>query len=200
MCTAVVGGSIQRAAARISAPSDQSSTSPMSSQRINDRRSSVRDAPLVSVDAVPGVAFSGYAMLEVAFSVSGIAVTLQNNILRRLAAAGRSCAHTHRCVLVRPLGLKREAGSLAAPRLLLYCRREAEGGAGGAHRKSGVKTASISNDSARWRHTDSSVHYDYNSLLLPRFAECNWKFQPAQRAQKIATSTHAVARRDLMNG
>jgi hypothetical protein len=45
-----------------------------------------------------------------------------------------------------------------------------------AHRKSGVKTASILKFSARWSHTNSSAHYDYNSLLLPRIAECNWKF------------------------
>jgi hypothetical protein len=46
-----------------------------------------------------------------------------------------------------------------------------------AHRKSGVKTVSISHSycSARWSHTKSSVHYVYNSLLLPHFGECNWK-------------------------
>ena len=44
------------------------------------------------------------------------------------------------------------------------------------HRKSGVNTVVISEFSARWSHTKSSVHYDYNSLLLPSIAECNWKF------------------------
>src|SRR6202035_3269773 len=37
MCTAVVGGSIHRAARRISAASDQRSTTPMTSHRIRDR-------------------------------------------------------------------------------------------------------------------------------------------------------------------
>src|SRR5579862_3764780 len=37
MCTAVVGGSIHRAARRITAASDQRSTTPMTSHRIKDR-------------------------------------------------------------------------------------------------------------------------------------------------------------------
>jgi hypothetical protein len=49
-----------------------------------------------------------------------------------------------------------------------------------AHRKSGVNTAAVLNFPARWSHTKSSVHYDYNSLLLPRIAECNWKIWRAE--------------------
>jgi len=72
-----------------------------------------------------------------------------------------------------PKNAKRGAWRL--PARFFRSRRDAEGVAGGAHRKSGVKTASISNYSARWSHTNPSVHYDYNSLLLPRIGECNWK-------------------------
>jgi hypothetical protein len=59
------------------------------------------------------------------------------------------------------------------------------------HRKSGVNTVVISKFSARWSHTNSSVQYDYNSLLLPRIAECNWKFRRAAM-QKIIATTHAA--------
>src|ERR1700676_1362046 len=61
MCTAVVGGSIHRAATRISAASDQRSTTPMTSHRIKDRRKPVRSGVLVCV--------------------FGIAVTFQNDSL-----------------------------------------------------------------------------------------------------------------------
>src|ERR1700730_5270671 len=64
MCTAVVGGSIHRAATRISAASDQRSTTPMTSHRIKDRRKPVRSGVLVCV--------------------FGIAVTFQNNSLAGL--------------------------------------------------------------------------------------------------------------------
>src|SRR5580704_5088543 len=89
MCTAVVGGSIQRAATSISAASNQSTTAPMSSQRIDDRRNPARTGGLASVFGMFGVVVFG-----IVGSVSGMAVTLQNNILRRVAAAGRSCAPT----------------------------------------------------------------------------------------------------------
>src|ERR1700758_5170676 len=59
MCTAVVGGSIQRAATSISAASDQRSTMPTMRNRIRDRRNPVRSGVL------------GCA--------SGISVTFQNN-------------------------------------------------------------------------------------------------------------------------
>src|SRR5580693_46105 len=61
MCTAVVGGSIHRAATRISAASDQRSTTPMTSHRIKDRRKPVPSGVLVCV--------------------FGIAVTFRNNSL-----------------------------------------------------------------------------------------------------------------------
>src|SRR5215469_2514949 len=48
MCTAVVGGSIQRAATRISTVSDHSSSSPMTSQLATDRRKLVRGRILAS--------------------------------------------------------------------------------------------------------------------------------------------------------
>jgi hypothetical protein len=71
-------------------------------------------------------------------------------------------------------------GAWRLPACFFRSHRDAECFASGAHRKSGVRTASISNDSARWSHTNSSVHYDYNSLLLPRIAECNWKILRAE--------------------
>ena len=101
MCTAVVGGSIQRAATSISAASDQSTTTPMRSQRINDRRNTVRDGALASVFVIAGFAIGGVVM-----SVSGMAVTFCNDIPRRVAAGGRSCllarANTERCGELRP--------------------------------------------------------------------------------------------------
>src|ERR1039457_5024315 len=66
MCTAVVGGSIHRAATRISAASDQRSTTPMTRHRIKDRTKPVRSGVLVSV--------------------FGIAVTFQNDSLGWVAA------------------------------------------------------------------------------------------------------------------
>jgi hypothetical protein len=71
-------------------------------------------------------------------------------------------------------------GAWRLPACFFHGCRDAEGVAGGAHRKSGVKSASISKLSARWSHTNPSVHYVYNSLLLPRIAECNWKIRRAQ--------------------
>src|SRR6266446_4306104 len=49
MCTVVVGGSIHRAATRVSAASDQRTTTPMTSHRIKDRRKPVRNGVLVCV-------------------------------------------------------------------------------------------------------------------------------------------------------
>src|SRR5271167_2297395 len=75
MCTAVVGGSIHRAAPRISAANDQRSTTPMTSHRMKDRRKPVRSGVLVCV--------------------FGIAVTFQNNSLGWVAADGMIlCART----------------------------------------------------------------------------------------------------------
>src|ERR1700731_2268961 len=59
MCTAVVGGSIQRAATSISAASDQRSTMPTMRNRIRDRRNPMRGRDLGGA--------------------SGISVTYQNN-------------------------------------------------------------------------------------------------------------------------
>src|SRR5258707_4612306 len=86
MCTAVVGGSIHRAATRISAASDQRSTTPMTSQRINHRRKLLRSGVLVCGSA--------------------IAVTFQNNSLGcRLWMI--SCARTESAAfLLRSLGTK----------------------------------------------------------------------------------------------
>src|ERR1700726_885897 len=61
MCTAVVGGSIHRAATRISTASDQRSATPMRNHRTKDRRVPFRS----------GV-FEG---------ISGFSITLQNNRL-----------------------------------------------------------------------------------------------------------------------
>src|SRR5580658_5472149 len=68
MCTAVDGGSIHRAARRISAASDQRSTTPMASHRTKDRRKPLRS-----------VVFA---------SVSGFSITFQNNRLGWVAAYG----------------------------------------------------------------------------------------------------------------
>src|ERR1700686_3305411 len=65
MCTAVVGGSIHRAAKRIRAASDQRITTTTTSHRIKDRRKPVRS--------------------EVLGSAFGIAVTIQNNSLSGVA-------------------------------------------------------------------------------------------------------------------
>jgi hypothetical protein len=62
MCTVVDGGSIHRAARRISAASDQTSATPMASHRTKDRREPLRG----------GVLGGG---------VSGFSVTFQNNSL-----------------------------------------------------------------------------------------------------------------------
>src|ERR1035438_6705659 len=51
MCTAVVGGSIHRAATRISEASDQRSTTPMTSHRIKDRRKPVQSGVLPYVSS-----------------------------------------------------------------------------------------------------------------------------------------------------
>src|SRR5260370_32681196 len=61
MCTAVDGGSIHRAARRISAASHQTSTTPITSHRTKDRRKPLRSGVL------------GY--------VSGFSVTFQNTSL-----------------------------------------------------------------------------------------------------------------------
>src|SRR5580698_8642413 len=71
MCTAVDGGSIHRAATRISAASDQRSTTPMPSHRTRDRRTKGRRKPLPT---------------RVSGSVSGFSVTLQDNSAGWLAA------------------------------------------------------------------------------------------------------------------
>jgi hypothetical protein len=76
MCTAVDGGSIHRAATRISAASDQRSTTPMPSHRTRDRRTEDRRTkgrrkPLRT---------------RVSGSVSGFSVTLQDNSAGWLAA------------------------------------------------------------------------------------------------------------------
>src|SRR5580765_8630468 len=47
MCTAVVGGSIHRAASRINAASSQASTAAMTSHRKQERRSPVRSEVLI---------------------------------------------------------------------------------------------------------------------------------------------------------
>lgn len=52
--------------------------------------------------------------------------------------------------------LNAKRGTWRLPACFFRGRRDAEGFAGGAHRKSGVKSASISNCSARWSHTNSS--------------------------------------------
>src|SRR5579864_100722 len=59
MCTAVVGGSIQRAATRISTASDQRNATPMRNHRTKDRSEPFRGGVLVCV--------------------SGFSLTLQNN-------------------------------------------------------------------------------------------------------------------------
>jgi hypothetical protein len=73
MCTAVDGGSIHRAARRISAASDHRSTTPMANHRTKDRRTKDRRKPLRS---------------GVLGCVSGFSVTFQNNSLGGVAAYG----------------------------------------------------------------------------------------------------------------
>src|SRR5580700_4241364 len=70
MCTAVDGGSIQRAAKRVSAASDQTSTAPTASHRIKDRIRRLRSCVLEGV--------------------SGFSITFQNNSLSWVAAHGGS--------------------------------------------------------------------------------------------------------------
>src|SRR5579859_2388939 len=70
MCTAVVGGSIHRAATRISTASDQKSAAPMRNHRTKDRKKPFRCG-------VPG-------------GVSGFSVTLQHNRLRWIDIAPAS--------------------------------------------------------------------------------------------------------------
>src|SRR5437899_3841488 len=107
MCTAVVGGSIHRAATKISAASDQRSTTPMTSHRTKDRRKPVRRGVWVCV--------------------SGIAVTFQNNSLgwvmltirwpsKSFARAARNASVTQfeSCAPLRPVGLQRDAFRLIA--------------------------------------------------------------------------------------
>src|SRR5208337_4312752 len=100
MCTAVVGGSIHRVATRISAASDQRSTTPMTSHRIKDRRKSVRSGVLVSV--------------------FGIAITFQTNSLgcRMLPVSRFSRA----CPERQPKGGRQCRGhdQAGAPRLALF--------------------------------------------------------------------------------
>src|ERR1700682_1757893 len=76
MCTAVDGGSIHRAARRISAASDQTSTTPITSHRTKDRRKPLRSGVLGGV--------------------SGFSVTLQNTSLGSVAAHACSYARTRR--------------------------------------------------------------------------------------------------------
>src|ERR1035441_1385964 len=72
MCTAVVGGSIQRAARRVRAAADQRSTTPMTIHRIRDRRGILRGGVLVSV--------------------FGVTVTSQNNSRGRVGRVGKRSA------------------------------------------------------------------------------------------------------------
>src|ERR1700722_766204 len=94
MCTAVVGGSIHRAATRISAASDQRSTTPMTSHRIKDRRKSARRGVLVSL--------------------FGIAVTFQNNRLGWVAADGCDAAF----LVAEPKSSPTDCGKLSAQHAL----------------------------------------------------------------------------------
>ena len=64
MCTTVVGGSIHRAARRISAANDQTSATPMTSLRTEDRRKPLRSRVLEG-------------------GASGFSVTFQNNSLAK---------------------------------------------------------------------------------------------------------------------
>src|SRR5690348_985103 len=65
MCTTVVGGSIHRAATRISTASNQRSATPRRNHRTKDRREPFRSGVLESV--------------------AGFSVTLQNNRLKRIS-------------------------------------------------------------------------------------------------------------------
>ena len=79
MCTAVVGGSIHRAATRISAASDQTSTTPITSHRTKDRRKPLRNGVLGCV--------------------SRFSVTFQNTSLGSVVAYGRSFARIRSAAL-----------------------------------------------------------------------------------------------------
>src|ERR1700674_4509778 len=96
MWTAVDGGSIHRAARRISAASDQTSTTPITSDRTKDRRKPLRSGVLGGV--------------------SGFSVTFQNT---SLWLGCRSClilgANTEACVLLRAIRAQAPWYRMTAP-------------------------------------------------------------------------------------
>src|SRR5277367_3222612 len=90
MCTAVVGGSIHRAATSISTASDQRTATPMRNHRTKDRSEPLRRG-------VFGWVFGG---------VSGVSVTLQNNRLARIAIAPDVVGYRTRSGLARIIASK----------------------------------------------------------------------------------------------
>src|SRR5580700_9555168 len=90
MCTAVVGGSIHRAATRISTASDQRSATPMRNHRTKDRRELLRGG----VGGVGG-------------GVARFSVTLQNNRLGWIAIARKALTRTsHRTTTLHHPGAR----------------------------------------------------------------------------------------------
>src|SRR5258708_24530147 len=82
MCTAVVGGSIHRAATSVSAATDQSPTNPMTTHRINVRRKR----------GLSGGLASGFG--TVSGIVSGVGITVQNNSALKLVTQKNSVTWT----------------------------------------------------------------------------------------------------------
>src|SRR5260221_10009266 len=82
MCTAVVGGSIHRAATSVSAAIDQSPTNPMTSHRINFRS---------KLGLIGGLASS---LGTVSGIVSGVEITVQNNSALKLVTQKNSVTWT----------------------------------------------------------------------------------------------------------
>jgi hypothetical protein len=82
MCTAVVGGSIHRAATRVSAASDQRSTTPTRNHRMNNRRENFRCGAWDSESSAGLPSTCAGRSSACSFEgVSGFSVTPQNNRL-----------------------------------------------------------------------------------------------------------------------
>jgi hypothetical protein len=86
MCTAVVGGSIHRAATRVSAASDQRSATARRNHRTKERRELLRSGVLEGV--------------------YGVVVTFQDNRPGRAVALDLARANAECGVLLSPLGTK----------------------------------------------------------------------------------------------
>jgi hypothetical protein len=96
-------------------------------------------------------------------------------------------------------GKHAKRGAWRLPVCFFRSCRDAEGVAGGAHRKSGVKSAPTSKFPARWSHTNSSVRYHYKPLVLPRIGECKWKILRLARYTGKYLSASVCAGKRVIN-